>query len=320
MTAWLALAVGEDRQHGGNDGYDDSPSSHYSWDETVPNHAAVRRGDKIVLWDKHTLLGASTIESVEQGRLVKQFHSCPDCRMAGIKPRKTKEPRFRCQECGAVFDHPRTDSREVTTYRSHHDIAWMDLAGCLSGPELRALCTRPASQLSIRELDWPRFEQAVRRVDPALKLTITNARSDQIAGGHRPRTVRVRIGQAAFRNRLLSHFGEVCAFTGPAPGAALEAAHLYRFSDSGQHHDDGGFMLRRDVHRLFDLGQIAVDPRKMMIDVGEGLLPFAEYASLQGRSLQVPTTTGSRRWLEEHWRLHRGNQADPLPSPPARTT
>ena len=41
MTAWLALTVGEDRQHGGNDGYDDSPSSHYSWDETVPNHAAV---------------------------------------------------------------------------------------------------------------------------------------------------------------------------------------------------------------------------------------------------------------------------------------
>lgn len=38
--AWLCLAVSGRRQHGGNDGYDDNPSSHYSWDSTVPNHAA----------------------------------------------------------------------------------------------------------------------------------------------------------------------------------------------------------------------------------------------------------------------------------------
>lgn len=35
--AWLLLAVGDDRQPGGNEGYDDAPESHYSWDSTVPN-------------------------------------------------------------------------------------------------------------------------------------------------------------------------------------------------------------------------------------------------------------------------------------------
>jgi len=59
----------------------------------------------------------------------------------------------------------------------------------------------------------------------------------------------------------------------------------------------------------FDLGQIAVDPRTLQIDVGADLLPFADYACLQGRTLQVPAMSGHRRWLQEHWRLHRAEQA-----------
>ncbi len=303
--AWLMLAVEGDRQHGGNDGYDDSPSTHYSWDETVPNHGAVRRGDRIALWDKHTLLGISTIESIEVGRSVKQFHSCRACGKAGIKERKTKTPRYRCHGCGSTFSRPRTRSREVTTFRSRHDVAWIDLPGTLPAPDLRALCVHPRSQLSIRPLDWARFEQAIRDVDPTVRFTVTDVRSGEIAGGHRPATARVRVGQAAFRNRLLEQFGDVCALTGPAPRQVLEAAHLYRYADRGRHHDDGGFLLRRDVHRLFDLGQIAVDPGTMRIDVGNDLLPFADYARLQGMTLRVPAMNGHRRWLQEHWRLHR---------------
>lgn len=307
--AWLMLAVGEDRQHGGNDGYDDSPSTHYSWDDTVPNHGAVRPGDRIVIWDKHTLLGVSTVEAIEEGRLRKQFHSCRDCGKAGIKERKTKSPRYRCHECGATFDRPRTSSREVTTFRSRHDVAWIDLAGTLSAPQLRRLCVHPRSQLSIRPLDWTRFERAIRRLDPTISFTVTDVRSGEIAGGHRTATARVRVGQAAFRNRLLDQFGDVCALTGPAPRQVLEAAHLYRYAESGRHHDDGGFLLRRDVHRLFDLGQIAVDPQTLEIDIGDDLLPFADYACLQARTLQVPTMDGHQRWLREHWRMHRSQSA-----------
>jgi hypothetical protein len=305
MSAWLMLAVGEDRQHGGNDGYDDSPSTHYSWDDTVPNHGAVHPGHLIAIWDKRTLLGVSTIELIEEGRRRKQFHSCRACGKAGIKERKTKTPRFRCHGCGAEFDRPRTRSGAVTTFRSRHDAGWIELAGVLSAPELRALCTHPRSQLSIRPLDWERFEQAVRGVDPTMRFTVTDVRSGEIAGGHRTATARVRVGQGAFRNRLLEQFDDVCALTGPAPRQVLEAAHLYRYADLGRHHDDGGFLLRRDVHHLFDIGQIAVNPRTLRIDVGEDLMPFADYACLQGRTLQVPVGDGHRRWLQEHWRLHR---------------
>lgn len=72
--------------------------------------------------------------------------------------------------------------------------------------------------------------------------------------------MRVRVGQAEFRLRLLARYGNVCAFSGPSPTAALEAAHLYSYAAEGRHHDDGGFLLRRDLHRLFDLGLLAVEP------------------------------------------------------------
>ena len=46
LHAWLVLAVGDDRQHGGNEGYDAGPAVHYSWDSTVPNHEAVAGGER----------------------------------------------------------------------------------------------------------------------------------------------------------------------------------------------------------------------------------------------------------------------------------
>lgn len=94
--AWLMLAVSEGRQHGGNDGYDDTPNRHYSWDDTVPNHAGPQRGDPIALWDKQILLDASVIEDIAVDEQVKQLYRCPKCALAGIKARKAKTPRYKC--------------------------------------------------------------------------------------------------------------------------------------------------------------------------------------------------------------------------------
>ncbi len=70
-----------------------SPPRHYSWDITVPNHALPQPGDAIVLWDKKALLGASIIEEIEPGLHEKALHRCPTCGLAGIKARKTRQPR-----------------------------------------------------------------------------------------------------------------------------------------------------------------------------------------------------------------------------------
>ncbi len=177
-TAWLVLAAGEDRQHGGNDGYDDAEAAYYSWDSTVPNHSKLAAGDVIVLWDKRTLLGASVIEQIEHGREVKRRYSCPSCGKASLKRRKTKIPLWKCFKCGDTFDPATTIDEEVRTYRSQHAACWTDLADCLSGAELRALCRDPRSQLSLRQLRWQDFCRAVDRAGRGADLARVTERAD----------------------------------------------------------------------------------------------------------------------------------------------
>ncbi|WP_051811975.1 HNH endonuclease [Kitasatospora sp. MBT63] len=118
-------------------------------------------------------------------------------------------------------------------------------------------------------------------------------------------TVRARLGQRAFRQRLLDTHGDDCAFTGPTPRAALDAAHLYSYAINGEHHDDGGLLLRRDLHRLFDLGLLAVNPEELTIDVSDQLAAYPLYADLHGKLLTVALSPGHRTWLESHWAVHR---------------
>ncbi|WP_225080507.1 HNH endonuclease [Streptomyces sp. CoT10] len=312
-NAWLVLAVGEDRTHGSNDGYDDEPSRHYSWDSTVPNHAALTVGDVIALWDKKSLLGVSVIESIDDGQAVKNTYTCPTCGKASFKPRKTKKPVYLCWDCAAEFDVPDTHRRQVTTYRSRHDAAWVDMAGLLPGSVLRELCDAPKSQLSLRPLRWERLRAAIAETGAPTTVTIAETTQQRIAGGHRQATVRVRVGQAAFRKRLLEEHGEVCAFTGPAPAVALEAAHLYSYAETGEHHARGGLLLRRDLHRLFDLGLIAVHPRTAALDVAGELAAYPDYIRLQGRPLAIRPTPDHIAWLARHWNMHRPTQQVAIP-------
>ncbi|MEZ0091311.1 HNH endonuclease [Streptacidiphilus sp. EB129] len=308
-SGWLVLAVeDDDRTHGSNGGYDDQPDRHYSWDSTVPNHARLAAGDVIALWDKRALLGVSVIDSITVGNAVKDRYSCPVCGKADIKRRKTRRPVYRC-DCGAEFDRPVTTPTPVTTYRSDHEAAWVDLAGAVDGPTLRALCDSPDSQHSLRPMRWDRLRTALEDAGAGVPTSIVENTLAQIVGGHRLATTRARIGQGQFRRRLLAEQGEVCAFTGPAPAAALEAAHLYSYASLAQHDQDGGLLLRRDVHSLFDLGYLAVDPQPLVLDVVPQVRNFPLYAGLHGAPVAVRLSRGQRAWLADHWALHRTSTA-----------
>ncbi|GJF27814.1 hypothetical protein KNE206_05140 [Kitasatospora sp. NE20-6] len=317
MAAWLVLAVGDDRSHGGNDGYDDEPSRHYSWDSTVPNHAAMQPGDVIALWDKKALLGVSVIEDIATEQSEKDVYSCPACGRASFKARKTKLPVYVCWDCAAEFDVPNTRRRSVTTYRSRHDAFWTDMTGLLTGPVLRSLCDSPKSQNSLRPIRWDRLSAAIEATGGSTVRIVDAGRKgfhgDQqgfhgdrsMKGGHRIVTVRARLGQRAFRQRLLAEHGDTCAFTGPTPRAALDAAHLYSYAANGEHHEDGGLLLRRDLHRLFDLGLVAVHPERLTVDVSVQLAAYPSYAQLQDAAVVSRLSKGHVAWLEAHWTLHR---------------
>jgi len=309
-TAWLMIAAGDDREHQGNLGYDDDPESHYSWDSTVANHAAPAEGDYIVLWDKTTLLGVSVIDAREVcSEVEKVRRRCPSCNKTTIKQRKNSVPAFRCYKCKHEFSEPAKEVILVTTYRSQHDRSWVPLHGCLDASTIRSCCEQPTSIQSLRRVRWPQLQEAVRCAVGLDVLGRVPGRgpaggSQDPAGGHTERVVRVRIGQRAFRRKLEERYGNVCAFTGKQPSAALEAAHLYSYAERGLHEEHGGLLLRRDVHRLFDLGFITVASDVLTLEVQAELKDFPTYNALDGQVLKVPIPPKAAKWLAEHRRQH----------------
>ncbi len=299
-NSWLMLSVPQGGQYAGNDGYPDDPPSTYAWDSTVYNHDRPREGDLIALWDRAHLLGVSRIQRIETDSGTKERYRCPSCKKTGFKERVRLSPRYRCPSCKSEFDQPVTEPVSITTFRSQHAEAWIDLDGVGDAAGIRNCCLYPRSQHSIREIDWA---QLAEHVGPLASASIRRLGTlgTPSPSGHRKAMARVRIGQGAFREMLLKRFDGVCAFTGRQPRAAVEAAHLYSFAELGTHEEEGGLLLRRDVHRLFDLGHLAVCPETQVIQVCPSLQEFPTYSALHGQPLRVQLGAKERSWLELHW-------------------
>jgi hypothetical protein len=86
------MTVGDNRQHGGNAGYDDQADVYYTWDSTVPNHAQIKVGDPVALWDKDRLLGLSVIEEIETETKGKILSSARGVRKPASKLGRTSRP------------------------------------------------------------------------------------------------------------------------------------------------------------------------------------------------------------------------------------
>lgn len=312
--AWLLMAAGDARGHGGNSGYDDQVDAYYSWDSKVPNHKSVSVGDPIALWDKTRLLGVSVIEQIDTWPGVKELQRCPQCGTTRISSRKRVNPQYRCMKCTHEFAVPRAELVEVVIYRARYDAAWTSLEGVLDEREIRSHAVHSGDINAMRPLDWSTFrtalvakeaERAVARVSARAELSWDHERPVEFTQGFQHSLVRVRRGQRQFREHLLAGQGQVCAFTGGAPARVLEAGHLYSYAQIGTHFEHGGLMLRRDIHRLFDDGSLAVDPSTLRIDVTPQLAGYDQYARLHDESLRIRLKDPQVDWLAKHWGEHR---------------
>ena len=116
------------------------------------------------------------------------------------------------------------------------------------------------------------------------------------------RSIVQRQGQREFRAALLEAYGNKCAMTGCGVVDVLEAAHIHRYMGKETNIISNGLLLRADVHTLFDLNLVGVDPTTMQICVSPSLLG-SSYEELGGRQLASPTALGcevDRRQLERH--------------------
>ena len=301
-TAWLMLI--KENPVAVSEGYEDDVARRYSWDDTVPKHREPGIGDLIVLWDSRYLLGVSVINSISTDVASKLRFRCPECGKTDVRKRKVTKPTYSCGKCQAKFNLPKEEQIEVKTYHASYGRSWIDLAGVIEGESLREMCHHPKSQHAIRSIDYSKFLRGLpfELQIPANKMLI--AESTPINSGHVPRMQKSRVGQAAFRRRLLRKYGHVCALSGAAPDLVLDAAHLYSYAEKGIHDDAGGLLIRKDLHRLFDLGKIRVDPKTMLIWVDEKLFLYPIYRKLHGQNLSVTVPAKAMAWLKEHWEFH----------------
>jgi putative restriction endonuclease len=121
-----------------------------------------------------------------------------------------------------------------------------------------------------------------------------------------PQTITPRLGQASFRLAVLDAYGSSCAVTTEHSLPVLEAAHIRPYGLGGSHEVRNGIPLRRDLHRLFDLGFVTVRPDRSFVvsrQLRDDWANGREYYALEGRKINVPANPSDhpdRTLLEWH--------------------
>lgn len=96
-----------------------------------------------------------------------------------------------------------------------------------------------------------------------------------------------RRGQTRFRKLLLKAYEGRCAVTKCEIQPILEAAHIHPYLGDQTDVVSNGLLRRADIHTLFDLGLLWVEPESLAIRISDQL-KYSEYSSLEGQLLILP--------------------------------
>ena len=96
-----------------------------------------------------------------------------------------------------------------------------------------------------------------------------------------------RLGQRKFREALLSAYEGTCAITGSTEISALQAAHISPYDGSKTNSVQNGILLRADIHNLFDLGLIAIDPKTFLVIVSDRVAD-PTYRAFNNTKIKLP--------------------------------
>lgn len=333
--AWSLISMGTEQQYAGNQGYLDESGRVYRYDSHVANHKNVLPGDLVFIRDRTALIGCAIVERVASAAGKKTMRRCPECGLVDLKERKTMKPRFRCSE-GHQFDAPREEIVDVTNFDAHYENTFISAPRALSARQLKAAAIRPSDQLAIEEVNpgvveaeligsvagaedlFARFfhreriaaeEAEEAAIDPAAlsdyKSSLADTRRSTL------RSIKVRRGQRKFRNALIKAYGQQCLVTGCELPELLEAAHIWPYRGEADNHVANGLLLRTDIHTLFDLDLLGVDPVTLRIQLARGVRALPEYAALDGSVLRVRgRVRPSQDPLELRWRAFAGSNSE----------
>lgn len=152
------------------------------------------------------------------------------------------------------------------------------------GYDLDMQAGRDLWQRVSERLDAQRLRQ--RELGPAAAAAVEGARYGT------PSLVAPRLGQGSFRVLVAEAYRRRCAMTGEKTLPVLQAAHIKPYAAGGAHSLDNGLLLRSDLHTLFDLGYLTVDPDDRRIVVSRRIREEFEngrhYYALHGMPIAQP--------------------------------
>jgi ribosomal protein L37AE/L43A len=249
------------------------------------------------------VFGAGWIDSIESAPGRKIRYRCPNCTSTDYKRRSKRQLAFRCARCAAEFDVPAEEELTVQVFTANYSRTWRPADRPFPEEALDSAYIGKAQQHAIRRLDVPQL----RPILEAYLVTGepwwgTQVREEErIPGGHSVGLSKTRVGQQRFREAMLGRYGEACAFTGPQPPGALEAAHLYLYSNHPEHDLKGGLLLRCDLHALFDRWLITIDPDTWSIQIAPELGLYPDLAKLDGQPVLLPEALRPRsKYVRNH--------------------
>jgi len=97
-------------------------------------------------------------------------------------------------------------------------------------------------------------------------------------------------------------YSEKCAITGHGPKDVLEAAHIQPHSVDGRNSIDNGLLLRADIHTLFDLHLMSINPTTLTVATSSEL-SRTTYAVFEGVNLRerLGGSEMNQTYLSEHF-------------------
>jgi hypothetical protein len=133
-------------------------------------------------------------------------------------------------------------------------------------------------------------------------------------------TILDRRGHRELRNRLCRAYGNRCAITGGGPKDLLEVAYVTPYPAGNVHSHHNAILLRTDLHTLWDLNLIGIEPRELRVQTSNKL-KGTTYERLDGMPLQTrrDNTHVSRRAFTERWAAFKQQATPPSTIEPPAT-
>jgi hypothetical protein len=275
----------EDRSYISINGYNDDLSSRYEYDSNVANCKQVKQGDVAILVNKKNILGFAKIADIETAKAQKEIRKCPICKTTNFEPRKNKQPLYRCNK-GHEFEQYVSTIVDVTIYKSSYGDSFIPVRKVMPLTILKPFYSKGYNRnMSIQNVSKTLFEKKFPEVLDALNKTTTVLKPvDAMSPGDEDaayipnnhderekiqRQIRARRGQAKFRNGLRYRYGNVCMITGCTMLDIIEAAHINPYKGEKDNDLRNGILLRADIHTLFDLNLIGIEPNSLVVHVSE---------------------------------------------------